>query len=90
MRPLRRPSNGYPVAMATAVIRQSNVLLHVAYRLMATLAGSQCRMDRLTALHAPCGLLRLLANHSDPRLLDCGQGSQMPTDIRFCERPSVA
>lgn len=50
--PLRRASEGYPAVLATAVIRQSNALLHVAYRLLATLTGSQRRMDRLTDLHA--------------------------------------
>lgn len=49
--PLRRVREGYPVEMAATVVRFSNGLMHFAYRLLASLSGSQRRMDRVTHLY---------------------------------------
>ena len=46
--PLRRVRDGYPVALAEQLIRMSNGLLHFAYRLLASLTGSQQLMDTVT------------------------------------------
>jgi hypothetical protein len=48
--PLRRAREGYPAPMGVTVIRFSNGLMHFAYRLLASLSGSQQRMDRVTRL----------------------------------------
>ena len=48
--PLRRVREGYPVEMAATVVRFSNGLMHFAYRMLASLSGSQRRMDRVTHL----------------------------------------
>lgn len=49
--PLRRTREGYPVEMAATVVRFSNGLMHFAYRMLASLSGSQRRMDRVTHLY---------------------------------------
>lgn len=49
--PLRRARDGYPAAMGATVIRFSNGLTHFAYRILASLSGSQRRMDRVTSLY---------------------------------------
>lgn len=49
--PLRRAREGYPVAMAATVVRFSNGLMHFAYRMLASLSGSQRRMDRVTHVY---------------------------------------
>jgi hypothetical protein len=49
--PLRRVWEGYPVDMAATMVRFSNALMHFAYRMLATLRGSQRRMDRVTQLY---------------------------------------
>jgi hypothetical protein len=49
--PLHRTRHGYPAEMATTVVHFSNGLMHMAYRLLATLSGSQRRMDRVTRLY---------------------------------------
>ena len=49
--PLRRTQEGFPVQMAATVVRFSNGLMHFAYRLLASLTGSQQRMDRVTHLY---------------------------------------
>ena len=49
--PLRRVREGYPVQMAATVVRFSNGLMHFAYRLLASLSGSQRRMDCVTRLY---------------------------------------
>jgi len=43
--PLRRVREGYPAQMAATMIRISNGLMHFAYRLLASLSGSQRQMD---------------------------------------------
>jgi hypothetical protein len=48
---LHRMRNGYPAEMARTVVQFSNGLLHFAYRLLASLSGSQRRMDRVTRLN---------------------------------------
>ena len=49
--PLRRAREGYPVEVAATVVRFSNGLMHFAYRMLASLSGSQRRMDRVTHLY---------------------------------------
>jgi hypothetical protein len=48
--PLQRAREGYPLEMATTMVRFSNGLMHFAYRMLASLSGSQRRMDRVTHL----------------------------------------
>jgi hypothetical protein len=49
--PLHRARSGYPAVMGVTVVRFSNGLMHVAYRMLASLSGSQRRMDRVTRLY---------------------------------------
>ncbi len=49
--PLRRAREGYPVAMAATLVRFSNGLMHFAYRMLASLSGSQRLMERVTHLY---------------------------------------
>ena len=49
--PLRRVREGFPVEMAMNLIRISNGLMHMAYRMLANLMGSQRRMDKVTHLY---------------------------------------
>lgn len=49
--PLRRAREGFPVEMASTIVRFSNGLMHFAYRMLASLSGSQRRMDRVTHLY---------------------------------------
>jgi len=49
--PLRRAREGFPLEMASTIVRQSNGLMHFAYRMLASLSGSQRRMDRVTHLY---------------------------------------
>jgi hypothetical protein len=46
--PLQRTQGGYPMEMALTVVRFSNALMHFAYRLLASLGGTQQLMDRVT------------------------------------------
>ena len=46
--PLRRAREGFPMEMATTIVRISNGLMHLAYRMLASLGGSQRRMDKVT------------------------------------------
>ena len=48
---LHRTRHGYPTEMALTVVRFSNGLSHFGYRLLASLSGSQRRMDRVTRLY---------------------------------------
>jgi len=50
--PLHRARTGFPVEMAATLVRFSNGLSHFAYRMQASLSGSQRRMDRVTLLYA--------------------------------------
>ena len=49
--PLRRARDGYPEEMGATLVRFSNGLMHFAYRMLASLSGSQRRMDRVTNLY---------------------------------------
>ena len=49
--PLRRAREGFPLEMASTIVRFSNGLMHFAYRMLASLSGSQRRMDRVTHLY---------------------------------------
>ncbi len=49
--PLHRTRNGFPAEMAGTLVRFSNGLAHFAYRMLASLSGSQRRMDRVTHLY---------------------------------------
>ena len=48
---LHRVRHGYPIDLALTVVRFSNAILHFGYRLLATLTGSQRRMDRVTRIY---------------------------------------
>ena len=50
--PLHRARNGFPAEMAATLVRFSNGLAHFAYRMLASLSGSQRRMDRVTHTYA--------------------------------------
>jgi hypothetical protein len=45
---LHRSRHGFPTELAEQLVRVSNGLLHLAYRLLATLTGSQILMDNIT------------------------------------------
>ena len=49
--PLRRAREGFPLEMASTILRFSNGLMHIAYRILASLSGSQRRMDRVTGVY---------------------------------------
>lgn len=49
--PLHRARTGFPAEMAATLVRFSNGLSHFAYRMLASLSGSQRRMDRVTHLY---------------------------------------
>ena len=49
--PLRRARDGYPIEMAATIVRFSTGLMHFAYRMLASLSGSQQLMDRVTKLY---------------------------------------
>jgi hypothetical protein len=49
--PLCRARDGFPADMAANLVRFSNGLAHFAYRMLATLSGSQRRMDKVTRLY---------------------------------------
>jgi hypothetical protein len=49
--PLRRARDGFPLEMASTLVRFSNGLMHFSYRMLASLSGSQRRMDRVTHLY---------------------------------------
>ena len=49
--PLHRARDGFPMEMASTLVRFSNGLMHFAYRMLASLSGSQRRMDRVTHLY---------------------------------------
>lgn len=50
--PLHRARSGYPAVMGATVVRFSNALMHFAYRLLASLSGSQRRMDNVTRVYS--------------------------------------
>ncbi|CAG1012670.1 hypothetical protein BURC_00228 [Burkholderiaceae bacterium] len=50
--PLSRARDGYPLEMAATLVRFSNGLMHLGYRMLASLSGSQRRMNRVTHLYA--------------------------------------
>jgi hypothetical protein len=49
--PLQRAQEGFPLELAATMVRFSNGLMHFAYRMLASLSGSQRRMDRVTHLY---------------------------------------
>lgn len=49
--PLRRAREGFPREMASTIVRFSNGLMHFAYRMLASLSGSQRRVDRVTGVY---------------------------------------
>ena len=49
--PLHRARHGFPAPLGATLIRTSNGLMHFAYRLLASLNGSQRAMDRVTRLY---------------------------------------
>lgn len=49
--PLRRALEGFPLEMASTIVRFSNGLMHFAYRMLASLSGSQRCMDRVTGVY---------------------------------------
>ena len=49
--PLQRAREGFPLELAATMVRFSNGLMHFAYRMLASLSGSQRRMDRVTHLY---------------------------------------
>ena len=49
--PLRRAREGFPLDLGATVVRFSNGVMHIAYRMLASLSGSQRRMDRVTRIY---------------------------------------
>ncbi len=50
LHPLHRLDDGFPIQLAQQLVRNSNGLLHMSYRLLATLAGRPDLMDTVTRL----------------------------------------
>jgi hypothetical protein len=46
--PLRRAREGFPLEIATTIVRISNGLMHIAYRMLASLSGSQRLTEKVT------------------------------------------
>lgn len=53
--PLTRARSGFPVDLAATLLRFSAGLMHLAYRLLAALTGSQERMNRVTRTYTAFG-----------------------------------
>ena len=51
LHPIRRSMTGFPLNLQLLLVRQSNELMHHAFRLTAVLRGSQKVMDEVTLLH---------------------------------------
>lgn len=51
--PLHRSASGFPLALGKDALKQSNILVHTTYRLLAHLAGSADLMKSVTAAVAP-------------------------------------
>jgi hypothetical protein len=51
LHPIRRRLHGFPSDLVFLMLRQSNQLLHHAYRLMALVHNSQPLMDKVTSVH---------------------------------------
>lgn len=49
--PLRRAREGFPQELAATMVRFSNGLMHFSFRILASLSGSQRRMDRVTGVY---------------------------------------
>jgi hypothetical protein len=49
--PLTRIKEGFPEMLAVQLVRNSNGLMHFAYRMLASLAGSQALMNQMTHLY---------------------------------------
>lgn len=49
--PLHRAQDGFPLEMGSTIVRFSNGLMHFAYRMLASLSGSQRRMDLVTGVY---------------------------------------
>ena len=49
--PVRRMGDGFPIALAVNIMRTSNGLMHLSFRLLASLSGSQEQMNQATQLH---------------------------------------
>lgn len=52
---LHRTRHGFPLELGLYVIRHSNGVAHFAFRLLASLSGSQQHMDRITGLYRDFG-----------------------------------
>jgi len=48
--PLRRQSDGFPTELACQLLRSSNAILHMTYRMLAMLTGSPAFMTAVTDL----------------------------------------
>ncbi|PRD64312.1 DUF6988 family protein [Malikia granosa] len=46
--PLQRHQQGYPPELAQTLVKFSNAIMHLAYRILASLAGSQLLMNTVT------------------------------------------
>lgn len=51
LHPLQRVAQGFPQPLAEQLVRNSNGLMHMAYRLLATLSGNQALVDVTTSAH---------------------------------------
>ena len=51
LHPLQRVAQGFPPLLAEQLVRNSNGLMHMAYRLLATLSGNQALVDSTTRAH---------------------------------------
>lgn len=51
LHPLQRVAVGFPKPLANQIVRNSNGLMHIAYRLLATLSGNQAQVDATTRVY---------------------------------------
>lgn len=49
--PLKRIAEGFPQALKVQIVRNSNGLMHMSYRLLASLSGSQDQMNQTTRMY---------------------------------------
>lgn len=49
--PLNRIAEGFPQTLGIQIVRNSNGLMHMAYRLLSSLSGSQEQMNQMTRMY---------------------------------------
>lgn len=66
--PLQRHQQGYPLALALTLVKYSNAITHFAYRILASLAGSQVLVDLVTHKYHGFSDCLPAENETSPRM----------------------